>query len=232
MIPISLIATAIGLGLAYAAAPGAVNTEALRRGVTRGARPVLLIESGSLIGDSLWAILALTGVTLLTRYLAVQIVLGITGGFFLLRLAWLALFRSICPARFLRASILHTWRFRDRRSIWPCQPGGTRLLVGSGQQHCGFGRDRLAVCLFLCRFLSRRAPLVPLHQRPHPLGPPLDSPLHVPLDQRPLRPCPRLFRHSRPLAHRARLVGASGVACLNVCMEELPEIVCRISLCY
>lgn len=91
MIPISLIATAIGLGLAYAASPGAVNTEAVRRGVSHGARSTLLVETGSLIGDSLWAILALTGVTLLTRYLAVQIVLGIAGGFFLLRLAWLAL---------------------------------------------------------------------------------------------------------------------------------------------
>lgn len=99
MIPNSLIVTAIGLGLAYAAAPGAVNTEALRRGVTRGARPVLLVESGSLIGDSLWAILALTGVTLLTRYLAVQIVLGITGGFFLLRLAWLALSEAFARRR-------------------------------------------------------------------------------------------------------------------------------------
>ena len=85
--PIPLIATAIGLGIAYAAAPGAVNTEALRRGVRWGARSALLVETGSLIGDSLWAVLALTGVTLLTRYLALQIALGITGGFFLLRLA-------------------------------------------------------------------------------------------------------------------------------------------------
>jgi len=88
---VSLIATAIGLGTAYSVTPGAVNTEAIRRGVTRGARSALLVETGSLIGDSFWAILALTGVTLLTRYLAVQIVLGITGGFFLLRLSWLAL---------------------------------------------------------------------------------------------------------------------------------------------
>ncbi len=89
--PNPLIATAIGLGMAYAAALGAVNTEALRRGVRWGARSALLVETGSLIGDSLWAVLALTGVTLLTRYLALQIALGITGGFFLLRLAWLAL---------------------------------------------------------------------------------------------------------------------------------------------
>src|SRR5579884_2535265 len=57
MIPLSLIATAIGLGLAYAAAPGAVNTEDLRRGVSQGARSALLIEAGSLIGDSIWALL-------------------------------------------------------------------------------------------------------------------------------------------------------------------------------
>jgi threonine/homoserine/homoserine lactone efflux protein len=91
MLPITLIVPAIGLGIAYAAAPGAVNTEAIRRGVAKGARSALLVETGSLIGDSLWAVLALTGITLLTRYLAIQIILGMTGGFFLLRLAWLAL---------------------------------------------------------------------------------------------------------------------------------------------
>jgi threonine/homoserine/homoserine lactone efflux protein len=99
MIPISLITTGIGLGIAYAAAPGAVNTEALRRGVSRGARSTLLVETGSLIGDSLWAVLALTGVTLLTRYLAIQLVLGIAGGFFLLRLAWLALSEAFACQR-------------------------------------------------------------------------------------------------------------------------------------
>jgi threonine/homoserine/homoserine lactone efflux protein len=98
MMPIPLIATAIGLGMAYAAAPGAVNTEALRRGVRWGARSALLVETGSLIGDSLWAVLAFTGVTLLTRYLALQIALGITGGFFLLRLAWLAYSLKCSPA--------------------------------------------------------------------------------------------------------------------------------------
>ncbi len=99
MIPISLVATAIGLGIAYAAAPGAVNTEAIRRGITWGARSVLLVETGSLIGDSLWAILALTGVTLLTHFLAIQIILGITGGLFLLRLAWLALSEAFTRKR-------------------------------------------------------------------------------------------------------------------------------------
>lgn len=87
---ISLITTAIGLGIAYAAAPGAVNTEAIRRGAAHGARSTFLVETGSLIGDSLWALLALTGVTFFAHFLAIQIVLGIAGGCFLLRMAWLA----------------------------------------------------------------------------------------------------------------------------------------------
>ena len=91
MATIILIATAIGLGIAYAAAPGAVNTEAIRRGVAHGARSTFLVETGSLIGDSFWALLALAGVTALAHHLAIQIILGIAGGCFLLRMAWLAL---------------------------------------------------------------------------------------------------------------------------------------------
>lgn len=90
-IDLRLLVTAIGLGIAYASAPGAVNTEALRRGLERGFRPALLVQTGALIGDLLWAALALTGVSLLFQYRPVQIVLGIAGAFFLLRLAWSAL---------------------------------------------------------------------------------------------------------------------------------------------
>ena len=86
-----LLLSALGLGLAYAAAPGAVNTEAVRRGLAHGPRSAFLVEAGSLIGDSLWALLALTGVALFGRHLAVQVVLGIAGGCFLLRMAWNAL---------------------------------------------------------------------------------------------------------------------------------------------
>jgi threonine/homoserine/homoserine lactone efflux protein len=95
MTHIIFIATAIGLGIAYAAAPGAVNTEAIRRGIAHGARSTLLVETGSLIGDSLWALLALTGITIFAQHLAVQIVLGIAGGCFLLRMSWLALHQAI-----------------------------------------------------------------------------------------------------------------------------------------
>ena len=95
MLNLALLTTAIGLGIAYAAAPGAVNTEAIRRGVAHGARATLFVEMGSLIGDSFWALLALGGITVFARHLAVQIVLGIAGGCFLLRMAWLALHEAI-----------------------------------------------------------------------------------------------------------------------------------------
>lgn len=83
--------TALGLGAAYNAAPGAVNTEALRRGLARGSRPALLVEVGALIGDSLWAALALTGTALLLQNRPIQLFLGVVGATFLLRLAWRAL---------------------------------------------------------------------------------------------------------------------------------------------
>jgi threonine/homoserine/homoserine lactone efflux protein len=86
-----LVIAAIGLGIAYNAAPGAVNTEALRRGLARGARPALLVQLGALIGDLLWAALALTGTAFLAQRQSVRFMLGLAGACFLLRLAWNAL---------------------------------------------------------------------------------------------------------------------------------------------
>jgi threonine/homoserine/homoserine lactone efflux protein len=80
-----------GLGLAYCATPGAVNTESLRRGMARGFWPALLVQLGSLIGDTLWALLALTGTAFLVQNGSARLALGIAGACFLLRLAWSAL---------------------------------------------------------------------------------------------------------------------------------------------
>ena len=83
-----LVLSAVGLGIAYNAAPGAVNTEALRRGLTRGARPALMVQLGALIGDLLWAALALTGTAFLAQRQSVRTMLGLAGACFLLRIAW------------------------------------------------------------------------------------------------------------------------------------------------
>jgi chemosensory pili system protein ChpE len=80
--------SALWFGLVFTATPGAVNTESLRRGLARGFWPALLVQLGSLIGDTLWAGVALTGLTLVGRHIIVQLALGIMGTGFLLRLAW------------------------------------------------------------------------------------------------------------------------------------------------
>jgi threonine/homoserine/homoserine lactone efflux protein len=87
---LGVLLTALSFGVAYAAAPGAVNAESLRRGLARGFRPALLVQIGSLVGDLGWAALALAGVSLLVQSRPLQVVLGIAGGCFLLRLAWKA----------------------------------------------------------------------------------------------------------------------------------------------
>ncbi|HEU5343538.1 MAG TPA: LysE family transporter, partial [Ktedonobacterales bacterium] len=85
-----LAVTGVTLGVAYSAAPGVVNTEATRRGSARGFGAAFAVEAGALIGDTLWAALALAGVSLTARFWPVQVTLALVGGLFLLRMAWLA----------------------------------------------------------------------------------------------------------------------------------------------
>ncbi|GMA61052.1 LysE family translocator [Alicyclobacillus fastidiosus] len=87
---IGLIITACLLGFVYSAAPGAVNTEALRRGLQRGFVPSFCVQIGALIGDLVWAIIGLTGLALIFHFLDVQIILGVAGVTFLIRMAWLS----------------------------------------------------------------------------------------------------------------------------------------------
>lgn len=89
--PIGWVASAAGLGFAYAALPGAVNAEALRRGVAGGFRRSLLVHVGGLIGAGFWAIVALTGTSVLARYDGVTIALGLIGAAFLIRLTVIAI---------------------------------------------------------------------------------------------------------------------------------------------
>lgn len=87
---IDLMITACVLGFVYSAAPGAVNTEALRRGLKRGFVPSFLVQVGALLGDLVWAVVGLTGVALFFHFIAIQVILGIVGVTFLLRMAWMS----------------------------------------------------------------------------------------------------------------------------------------------
>src|SRR5262249_17316087 len=68
-LPLTLFATAFGMGLAFCGPPGAVFAEASRRGAARGFAAALTVEFGSLIGDTIWAVLGLSGAGLLLQQL-------------------------------------------------------------------------------------------------------------------------------------------------------------------
>lgn len=86
-----LVVSAVGLGFAYAALPGAVNAEALRRGLAGGFRRAILVHGGALLGAGFWAVLALTGTSLIARYEGITIALGLVGAAVLLRLTIVAI---------------------------------------------------------------------------------------------------------------------------------------------
>jgi chemosensory pili system protein ChpE len=75
-------------GLAYCAAPGVINAEALRRAVTRGFRAALLFQVGALVGDAFWAAVALSGVVMLRPCAALHLILGVCGAVLLVALGW------------------------------------------------------------------------------------------------------------------------------------------------
>lgn len=81
----------LSLGLVFCATPGALNAEALRRGLVGGFASALLVEVGSLIGDGAWAVLGLSGAAYIARYRPAALVLASLGSVFLLWLAFSAL---------------------------------------------------------------------------------------------------------------------------------------------
>jgi chemosensory pili system protein ChpE len=79
------------LAIVFCAPPGIVTAEAIRRGLARGFGPALLVELGSLIGDTTWAIITLAGAAFVVQNTLARLVLGLVGTSFLLYLAWSAL---------------------------------------------------------------------------------------------------------------------------------------------
>jgi chemosensory pili system protein ChpE len=82
--------TAILLEVAFCAIPGAITAEALRRGVGRGYRPALMVQIGSIVGDTTWMVVALVGLAFLVENAAIKLGIGLIGCLFLIYLAWSA----------------------------------------------------------------------------------------------------------------------------------------------
>jgi chemosensory pili system protein ChpE len=91
-----LYASAMVLGLILCILPDAVNTEAFRRGVKGGFRPAFSLELGSCVGDLVWAVIALIGLTFLVEDRNVQVALGLIGASILFYLAFRA-FKDLSP---------------------------------------------------------------------------------------------------------------------------------------
>lgn len=107
---LAIFLTALLFGFAFNVSPGAVFSETLRRGLTGGFRPALLVQLGSLIGDAVWALLGLTGLALLLGYEQVRIPLTLACAAYLawlgvqgLRDAW-SPFSTPCPVACRSAS--------------------------------------------------------------------------------------------------------------------------------
>lgn len=85
-----LFLSAIGLGFAFCALPGAVTAQAVRRGLERGFRSAMALQLGALVGVMLWAILALIGVAILVQHELARLMVDAVGVMFLLWLMWQA----------------------------------------------------------------------------------------------------------------------------------------------
>src|SRR5512140_3011129 len=76
------------LAIAFCAPPGVITAETIRRGAARGFFPALFVQFGSLVGDTTWAIIALTGLAFLVQNNAARIILSLIGILLMLKLAW------------------------------------------------------------------------------------------------------------------------------------------------
>jgi chemosensory pili system protein ChpE len=76
------------LAIAFCAPPGVITAETVRRGAARGFLPALFVQFGSLVGDTTWAIIALTGLAFLVQNNTAKVILGSIGILLMLKLAW------------------------------------------------------------------------------------------------------------------------------------------------
>ena len=84
----TLFFSAFAMAIAFAIQPGVIGFEAMRRGIAHGWTAALHVELGSLVGDGVWAVIALAGASILFRNPIVTVLLGLFGCSLLLRFAW------------------------------------------------------------------------------------------------------------------------------------------------
>ena len=84
----TLLVSSFVLAISFCAPPGIITAETVRRGSARGFIPALYVQFGSLVGDTTWAIIALTGLAFLIQNPVAKTVLSLIGILLMLKLAW------------------------------------------------------------------------------------------------------------------------------------------------
>lgn len=84
----SLFISSFFLAIAFCAPPGVITAETVRRGAARGFIPALFVQFGSLVGDTTWAIIALTGLAFVVQNNTAKVILSVLGIVLMLKLAW------------------------------------------------------------------------------------------------------------------------------------------------
>lgn len=83
-----LLISSFVLAIAFAAPPGIITAETIRRGAARGFLPALSVQFGSLIGDTTWAAIALTGLAFVIQNNIARVFLSLVGIVLMVKLAW------------------------------------------------------------------------------------------------------------------------------------------------
>jgi chemosensory pili system protein ChpE len=84
----TLLISSFILAISFCAPPGIITAETVRRGSARGFIPALYVQFGSLVGDTTWAVIALTGLAFLIQNNIAKIILSLIGIVLMLKLAW------------------------------------------------------------------------------------------------------------------------------------------------
>ncbi|MBN8579444.1 MAG: LysE family transporter [Anaerolineae bacterium] len=83
-----LLVSSFILAISFCAPPGVITAETFRRGSARGFLSALYVQFGSLVGDTTWALIALTGLAFLIQNTVARSVLSLVGIILMLKLAW------------------------------------------------------------------------------------------------------------------------------------------------
>src|SRR5690242_18955592 len=103
----SLFVSSFVLAIAFCAPPGVITAETVRRGAARGFIPALFVQFGSLVGDTTWAIIALTGLAFLVQNNMAKFVLRVIGILLKRKLPWSAI-QDARHGKELDSSSLHS----------------------------------------------------------------------------------------------------------------------------